>query len=194
MLGATPMPDHFPNLYERERWRRWGYPLLAIGIVGLVVGAIFEGQKNASGANLFLVVAACGLGFSTSLWLRERFSFIRLDEGELYLRFLTVSTRISLDDIRRVRVAKLPAALQGRARTPQRLVDADALVIRLRHPDAGKLRRMLTPRCVFGDELVIPLGNAAVLQRRMEAVLSPQAESQGNGSRPSSARRRRRRK
>jgi hypothetical protein len=194
MLGATPMSQHFPNLYDRDRWRRWGYPLLAMGVVALVAGAVFEGQKASGAANVWLLLAAAGLGFSTSLWMRQRYSFVRLDEGQLFFRFLTVSVRIDLVEIRRARVAKLPAALQRRARTPRRMSDVDALVLRLRHPDAGRLRRLLTRRCVFGDELVIPLGNAAVLQREIESALSPRRQAADADTRPASSRRRSRRR
>ncbi len=194
MLGATSMPEHFPNLYDRDRWRRWGYPLLAVGLVALVTGAVFEGQKAADAANVWLLVAAAGLGLSISLWMRKRYSFVRLDEGELFFRYLTVSARVDLAEIRRARVAKLPAALQRRARTPSRMSDVDALVLRLRHPDTGRLRRLLTRRCVFGDELVIPLGNAAVLQREIESALSPHRQARGDEGRPASSRRRSRRR
>ena len=151
MLGATSMPDHFPNLYDRHRWRRWGYPLLAAGIVALVVGAIFQGQKNTGAANIWLVVAAAGLGLSISLWMREHYSFVRLDETQLFFRYLTTTARLDLVDIRRVRVAKLASALQGRARPPRGMADTEALVLRLRSADTGRLlRRVLCGRAGGG--------------------------------------------
>jgi hypothetical protein len=194
MLGATPMPERFPNLYDRDRWRRWGLPLLVVGFVALVVGAFSEGKRSAGDLDIWLVAAAAGLGISISLWMRARFSFIRLDEGQLFFRYLTSSARVDLSEIRRTRVAKLSAALQRRATTPRRLSDVDALVIRLRQPDPGRLRRLLTRRCVFGDELVIPLANAAVLQRAIESALGPQRQVRGDDARPPSSRRRSRRR
>jgi hypothetical protein len=194
MLGAEPMPERFPNLYDRDRWRRYGFPMLGLSVVGVVLGAVFEGRKDTGTANAWLLLAAAGLGLAVSQWMRQRYSYVRLDGDQLVFRFLTVSARLDLVEVRRARVAKLVATLQRRAKTRRSLSDADALVLRLRHPDAGRLRRVLTRRCVFGDELVIPLGNAAVLQRRIEAVLSPQRQVRDDETRTTPSRRRSRRR
>jgi hypothetical protein len=194
MLGAEPMPERFPNLYDRDRWRRYGYPLLAMGVVGVVGGAVFESRNDTATANGWLLLAAIGLGLSMSIWMRQRYSYARLDGDQLFFRYLTVTVRIDLDEIRRARVAKLVAALQRRVKTRRSLADADALVLRLRHPDEGRLRRVLTRRCVFGDELVLPLGNAATLQRQLEAALNPHRSVRGDDTHPAPPRRRNRRR
>ena len=194
MLGAEPMLDRFPNLYDRDRWRRFGYPLLGLGIVCVIVGAIFDSQKDTGTANVLLVAAALGLGLSVSLWMRQRYSYLRLEGDQLFFRYLTVSVRLDVTEVRRARVAKLVAALQRRGRAPRSLSGADALVLRLRSPDSGRLRRLLSRRCVFGDELVIPLHDAVLLQRQIEAALAPQRRGSGDEDRPPAPRRRNRRR
>ena len=82
--------------------------------------------------------------------------------------------------------------IRDRARTPKGLAGVDALVLQLRRPDTARLRRMLTRRCVFDDELVIPLAGAAVLQRQIEAVVSPHRGAEGPETRPNPNRSRRR--
>jgi hypothetical protein len=159
-----------------------------------VVGAVFDSRKDAGAANVWLLFAAMTLGLAISLWMRQRYSYARLDGGQLFFRYLTVTVRIDLVEVRRVRVGKLAAAVRGRARTPSRLADVDALILDLRHPDTTRLRRLLTRRCVFEDELVIPLVGAAILQRELEATLSPRRHAEGAETRPSRSRRRGRRR
>ena len=194
MLGAEPMLDRFPNLYDRDRWRRYGFPMLGLGVVCVIVGAIYNGRQQAGAVNFWLVAAALGLGLSVSLWMRQRYSYLRLEGDQLFFRYLTVSARLDLSEVRRARVAKLVSALQRRGRTPRSLSGADALVLRLRSPDTGRLRRLLSRRCVFGDELVIPLRDAVVLQRQIEAALTPQRRGSGDEDRPPVPRRRNRRR
>ncbi|MGD1034517.1 MAG: hypothetical protein ABR977_08800 [Candidatus Dormibacteria bacterium] len=188
------MLDRFPNLYDRDRWRRYGYPMLALGVVCVVIGAIYNGRKDAGAVNFWLVAAALGFGLSVSLWMRQRYSYLRLEGDQLFFRYLTVSARVDLTEVRRARVAKLVAALQRRGRAPRSLSGADALVLRLRSPDSGRLRRLLSRRCVFGDELVIPLRDAVLLQRQIEAALAPQRRGSGDEDRPPAPRRRNRRR
>jgi hypothetical protein len=188
------MQEHFTNLYDRDRWRRYGFSLLAVGVVCLVLGAVFDSRKDQGEANVWLIAAAVTLGFAISLWMRQRYSFARLDGDQLFFRYLTVTVRIDLTEVRRARVGKLAAAVRGRARTPRRLADVDALILQLRHPDTTRLRRLLTRRCVFEDEVVIPLAGAAILQRELEAALSPRRHAEGEETHPSRSRRRNRRR
>jgi hypothetical protein len=186
------MQPRFMNLYDRDRWRRYGYSLTAVGVLCVVLAAIFESRKAVSAGQVWLISSALTLGLAVSLWMRQRFSYVRLDGGKLVFRYLTVTLRIDLVEVRRARIAKLAAAVQGRARTPKGLADVDALVLQLRRPDTARLRRMLTRRCVFDDELVIPLAGAAVLQRQIEAVVSPHRGAEGPETRPNPNRSRRR--
>jgi hypothetical protein len=186
------MQEHFTNLYDRDRWRRYGYSLLGVGVVCLVLGAVFDSRKDQGAANVWLLFAAITLGLAISLWMRQRYSYARLDAGQLFFRYLTVTVRIDLVEVRRARVAKLASAVQGRARTPSSLAGVDALVLQLRHPDIARLRRLLTRRCVFDEELVIPLAGAAILQRQIVAAISPRRHGEEAETRPNPNRSRRR--
>jgi hypothetical protein len=186
------MQQRFTNLYDRDRWRRYGYSLTAVGVLCVVLAAVVESRKDQGAGQIWLVFAALTLGLAISLWMRQRYSYARLDGGQLVFRYLTVTVRIDLVEVRRARIAKLAAAVQGRARTPKGLAGVDALVLQLRHPDTARLRRLLTRRCVFDDELVIPLAGAAVLQRQIEAAVSPHRRAEGPETRPNPSRSRRR--
>jgi hypothetical protein len=186
------MQHRFNNLYDRDRWRRYGYSLTAVGVSCVVLAAVFESRKNEGVGQVWLIFSALSLGFAISLWMRQRYSYARLDGGQLVFRYLTVTVRIDLVEVRRARIAKLASAVQGRVSTPKGLVGADALVLQLRHPDTARLRRLLTRRCVFEEELVIPLAGAAVLYRQIEAALPPQRRAEGPETRPNPNRSRRR--
>jgi hypothetical protein len=186
------MQERFTNLYDRDRWRRYGYSLTGVGVLCVVLAAVFESRKDEGAGQVWLVSAALTLGLAISLWMRQRYSYTRLDGGQLVFRYLTVTVRIDIVEVRRARVAKLAPAVQGRARTPKGLAGVDALVLQLRHPDTVRLRRLLTRRCVFEGELVIPLARAAVLHRQIEAALSPQRRADGSETRPNPNRSQRR--
>ena len=188
------MHEHFTNLYDRDRWRRYGYSLTAVGVLFVVLAAVFESRKQEGAGQVWLISAALTLAIAVTLWMRQRYSYARLDGEQLFFRYLTVTVRIDLVEVRRSRIAKLASAVQGRARTPKGLAGVDALVLQLRHPDTARLRRLLTRRCVFEEELVIPLAGAAVLQRQIEAALSPRRHVEGAESRPNRSRRRNRRR
>ena len=187
------MPERFPNLYDLDRWRRYGYPLLGLAVVGLVAGTILEVRHSPTPANDWLVLAAAGLGLASSLWLRQRYSFVRLEGEQLLFRVLTVSVRVDLAEVRRARVGRLAPLLERRARPPRRLAGSEALVLRLRQGDGVRLRRLLSRRCVFDDEVVVPLGNAAQLHRQIEAALAPQRRAQEQDGHASASRHRARR-
>lgn len=192
------MARRYPNLYDRDRWRRYGFALTVVAIIALAVGVALVAVQGKQPAGNWLLLGALALGLATSFWLRQRFSYVRLDGQQLFLRVLLVTQRIDLAEVRRARVARLGAALERRpggrpVRTPRRWRDADALVLRLRHPDDGRLRRMLGRRCVFEDEVVVPLGDAALLQREIEVAMAPLRATAESAPRAQSRRRGRRR-
>ena len=186
------MHQRFNNLYDRDRWRRYGYSLTIVGVLCVVLAAVFESRKEEGVGQVWLISSALTLGLAISLWMRQRYSYARLDGGQLVFRYLTVTVRIDLVEVRRARIAKLASAVQGRARTPKGLAGVDALVLQLRNPDTARLRRMLTRRCVFDEELVIPLAGAAVLHRQIEAALPPQRRAEASETHPNPNRSRRR--
>jgi hypothetical protein len=198
MLAGT-MGQRYPNLYDADRWRRYGWALVVFAVATLGVGIWLSaagGSTQAGAANWFLVGAA-SLGLAIVLWLRQRFSYLELQGDQLVCRVLLVSQRIALDEIRRVRVGPLGEALEKRGggrsvRPPRRWRNADALILRLRHPDDGRLRRLLSRRCVFEDEVVVPLGEAGSLQHEIEALLTAVSFPDAGAARRSARRRRRR--
>ncbi|HYA00932.1 MAG TPA: hypothetical protein VEK76_11355 [Candidatus Binatia bacterium] len=174
------MPERHPNLYDRDRWRRYGYALAFAGIVLMGGGLAIDGFQRTTDQPgiLWVVLGTASVGLATSFWLRQRYSYVQLLDQQLEFRVLLVSQRIDLAEIRRARVGRLGSALEklggGRQaiRTPSRWQDIEALILRLRQPDDGRLRRLLSRRCVFEDEVVVPVADAAGLQRGIEAALA----------------------
>lgn len=195
MLAET-MGQRYPNLYDADRWRRYGWALVVFAVATLGVGlwlAAAGGSAQATSSNWFLI-GASALALATVLWLRQHFSYLQLQGDQLFCRVLLVSQRIGLHDVRRARVEAIGEKRGGRrsARPPRRWRNVDALVIRLRHPDDGRLRRLLSRRCVFEDEVVIPVRDAAGLQREIQAALTAVSLPEGGATRSASRRRRRR--
>ncbi len=198
MLAET-MGQRYPNLYDADRWRRYGWALVVFAVATLGVGGWLSasgGRPQAAASNWFLVGAA-SLGLASVLWLRQRFSYLQLQGDQLVCRVLLVTQRIGLKDVRRARVGRLGDALEKRGgsrsvRPPRRWRNVEALILSLRHPDDGRLRRLLSRRCVFEDELVVPVRDAVGLQREIEAVLTAVSAPEVRTSRSSSRRRRRR--
>jgi hypothetical protein len=197
------MARRYPNLYDLDRWRRFGFGVLVVGLLSLG-GALLAFALSGSGplASDLLLLAAAGIGLAISFWMRQRWSYAQVDGHHLVVRVLMMRARIDIEQLRRARVARLGAAVdrwQGRgspARVPRRFQDRDALVLRLRDPDDGKLRRLLSRRCVFEDEVAVPFADAALLQREIEAALgSPHGGDAGAGEgEPRGARARTRRR
>jgi hypothetical protein len=79
---------------------------------------------------------------------------------------------------------------RGRARRWQ---DTEALLLRLRQPDDGRLRRILGRRCVFDDEVVLPLADPTALLHEIESATAPRGEA-ASGPRQAAPRRSRRRR
>jgi hypothetical protein len=172
------MGRRYPNLYDRDRWRRYGFALVVIGIVTLGIGLFLDARDSPQPASGWVLAGTIAIGLATSFWLRQRYSYLRLEGDRLLFRVMLVSQRIDLSDVRRARVLRLGAALErgpGRrsVQPPRRWRETDALILRLRQPDDGRLRRLLSRRCVFEDEVVVPVGDAAELQREIEAALAP---------------------
>jgi len=110
------MHQRFNNLYDRDRWRRYGYSLTIVGVLCVVLAAIFESRKEEGVGQVWLISSALTLGLAISLWMRQRYSYARFDRGQLVFRYLTVTVRIDLVEVRRARIAKLAPAVHGRAR------------------------------------------------------------------------------
>jgi len=196
------MSRRYKNLYVLDTWRRYGNWLVVLALAGLTITLIYTLNKKADSGTPWLICSAVCLGFSSSMWLRQRFSYVQLQGDLLLIRVYATSCRIDLADIRRVRVGRLLGALdkpdrrrylpRGRAAV-RRWQEREALLFRLRQPDDGRLRRVLGRRCVFEDEVVVPLLDAGGLLRDIETVTSPRQDPVPNGARPAGTRRNRRR-
>ena len=176
------MGQRYPNLYELDRWRRYGYLLLVIGLIAVGVGGVISARSSGqAGAGDWLLVGALGIGLGLTFWLRQRSAYVQVEERQLILHVLMASQRLDLAEVRRARAARLGAVLErsGGRRAPRRLQDADAIVIRLRHPDASRFARLLSRRCILGDEVVIPTRNAVGLQREIESAIAGSARNGG---------------
>jgi hypothetical protein len=194
------MSTRYQNLYVLDTWRRYGNWLLVLALGGLAVTLILTVQKKSNAATPWLISAAVCLGFSSSMWLRQHFSYVQLQGDRLVIRVYMSRCRVDLTDIRRVRVGRLLGAMdkadrrrympRGRARRWQ---DTEALLLRLRQPDDGRLRRILGRRCVFDDEVVLPLADATALLHEIEAATAPRGEA-ASGPRQAAPRRSRRRR
>jgi hypothetical protein len=181
------MHRRYQNLYALHTWRRYGNWLLVLALGILVVALVSELQKKNSGASTpWMLAAAVCLGLATSMWLRQRFSYVELQGDRLLFRVGLYVPRsgVALADIRRARVGRLLGAMDRperrryRPRGPvERWQDTEVLLLRLRQPDDGRLRRMLGRRCVFDDEVVLPLGDAAGLLKEIEAAMTPSRET-----------------
>jgi hypothetical protein len=194
------MSTRYQNLYVLDTWRRYGNLLLVVALGGFAATLILTLQKKSDNATPWLIAAAVSLGFASSMWLRQRYSYAQLQGDRLLIRVYATRCRVDLADIRRARVGRLLGAMDKPDRrrylprgAARRWQDTEALLLRLRQPDDGRLRRMLGRRCVFDDEVVLPLANATALLREIEAALTPPRDTAA-GPRPAAPRRSRRRR
>ena len=56
---------------DRDRWRRYGYSLTAVGVLCVVLGAVVGSRKDEGAGQVWLVFAALTLGLAISLWMRR---------------------------------------------------------------------------------------------------------------------------
>ena len=90
------MQQRFMNLYDRDRWRRYGYSLTAVGVLCVVLAAIFESRKDVAAGQVWLISSALTLGLAVSLWMRQRFSYVRFDGGKLVFRYPVSYTHLDV--------------------------------------------------------------------------------------------------
>lgn len=195
--ARAPMAQRHPILYELDRWRRYRWWLLwgatIATLTGIFVSIRFPQQLQT--ANTWLLVAACCWAFASSLWVRQRFSYVALDGDRLQVRMLGGRTTLEASAIRRVRVIRTAAAFERperrrfRPRPDRRWSQTETLVIRLKQAPPDRLRRLLGRRCVFDDEIVLPVDDAAGLGHELERLVAPAAAPAT--ARPAKKRRRR---
>jgi hypothetical protein len=127
--------------------------------------------KPAAGAGFGYSVVAVGLfAVASSLWTRQRFTYLARDGDHLLIRTMAASRRLGAADIDRARVIRLSAVF-GRPerqrllpRPTERWLVKEAISIRLSDEvDVRSLRRVVGPRCIVDDLLVVPLDDPEAL-------------------------------
>jgi hypothetical protein len=185
------MPHRHPILYDVQRWRRNRLWLLLPGAACVLVVVLIDALRPAEQqtAAIWTVVGSLLLALAAVYWLRQRYSYLRVDGDDLRVRSLPLGARVPLRDVRAVRTAPMRAAYSTPAR--QRLLprvsvfkpgtewlDVEAVMVRLdREVDTASLVRALHRRCLVGNELVVPVDDPAGLRAEIEAAspaLAPQ--------------------
>ena len=168
-------------LYDVERWRRARTWLLLPGTVCALTAILVTVLKPASGGALgYTVVAVALYTVATSLWSRQRFSYMACEGDRLVVRTLGSVRRLGGADIDRVRVMRLSAVFNRPdrrgllPRPTDRWLATDAVAVRLRESaDTRGLARMLGRRCVVDDLLLVPVTDSAGLVAELVAAVVP---------------------
>jgi hypothetical protein len=171
-----------PILYDVERWRRYRTWLLLPATV-FAMTALFTSLLRPTGGSAFgyAVVSAALFAIATSLWTRQRFSYLTRDGTELVVRAMAANRRLGSADIERARVVRLgsvfgrPERRRLLPRPTERWLATEAISIRLHDGvDLRALRRIAGVRCVIDDLLVVPVPDAnGLLKELLEHVCPP---------------------
>jgi hypothetical protein len=185
-------------LYDVDRWRRFRLPLLLFAtacLLATLLQPLLQHGKSAGGTAPLSFLGAAFYGFAFNFWLRQRYSTLAVEGGDLVIRRTGMSQRIPLAEVRRARVARVSATAnkpERRRVLPRpvaRWLDTEALTLRLDTPaeQLVKLRRLLGRQFLFENDLVVPVVDAEGLLREIEEAM-PRPDPA-----PPAARRRRRR-
>jgi len=157
-------------LYDVERWRRYRVLLLLPALALLVVIALDSRSGHAGTGSLSGYAAAFLLSLLLSSWLRQRFGYLRVEGEDLVIHTLAARARVPLSTVRRPRVVRLGGAFERperrrmMPRPASRWRDQEALSLRLGGDvDLRRLRRLIGPKCVMDDELVVPVPDSRAL-------------------------------
>ncbi len=163
-----PKPARHPILYDVERWRKYRTWLLLPATVFALAGVLLSVLEPTTGGAFGYAVAAAALyAVASSLWTRQRFSYLVREGDRLVIRTMTASRRLGGEDIDRARLVRLSAVFNrpDRRRLLPRPADrwlaTEAISLRLRDGvDLRALRRAVGPRCIVDDLLVVPVVDA----------------------------------
>jgi hypothetical protein len=187
-----PKAARHPILYDVERWRKYRSWLLFPATVFALTGVFLSVFKpTAGGAFGYAVVAAALYAVASSLWTRQRFTYLVREGDELVVRTLAASRRLGGADIDRARLIKLAAVFQRPERRrllprpTERWLATEAISLRLREGvDLRGLRRVVGQRCIVDDLLVVPVVDADGLFAELVAhVCPPKPVIAGGGQR-----------
>ena len=189
---AVATAARHPNLYDVERWRRYRTWLLLPATVFAMTALFTTLLKPSSGGAFGYAVVSVGLfAFATSLWTRQRFTYLSCEEGALVVRTMAAVRRLGPGEIDRARVVRLGAVFgrPGRRaalpRPVERWLDTAAISVRLSDDvDLRALRRVAGARCVVDDLLVVPVADPqGLLAELLEHVCPPPQEAAAGGHR-----------
>lgn len=183
-------------LYEVERWRRYRTWLLLPATACVLTAVFITVLKPAGGgATSYVLVAALLYAFATSLWTRQRFSYLSSTEHALTVRTLAARRSVTTPEIERARVVRLGAIFNRsdrRGLLPRpagRWLDTEAIAITMREGvDIAPFRRMVGSRCVIDGQLVVPVVDPQALVAQLHLT----GRTPLNGSRSRRRRGRRR--
>jgi hypothetical protein len=193
-----PKAARHPILYDVERWRRYRTWLLLPATVFALTAVFLTVLKPTSGGAVgYAVVAACLYAVASSLWTRQRFTYMAREEDTLVIHAMATTRRLGGDDIDRARLIRLSAVFnrperrQLLPRPTEHWLAKDAISVRLRAGvDQQALRRTVGRRCVIDDVLVVPVVDAAGLVADVvKHVCPPLPVPAGAGQRRRSRRR-----
>jgi hypothetical protein len=176
---ATATRHHI--LYDVERWRRYRTWLLLPATVFAMTAILVSLLKPTTGSAFGYAVAAAGLlAVASSLWTRQRFTYLACEGESLVIRTMAASRRLDAADIDRAKLIKLAAVFSRPERRrllprpTERWLATEAISIRLRDGvDLRALRRVVGPRCVIEDTLVVPVAGAAELYAELITQVCP---------------------
>jgi hypothetical protein len=182
-----PKAARHPILYDVERWRRYRTLLLLPATVFAMTAVFLTVLKPTSGGAFgYTVVAAALYAMASSLWTRQRFTYLVCEGDKLVIRTMAASRRLGGADIDRARVIRLSAVYhrpERRHLLPRpvdRWLATEAIELRVRDGvDLRSFRRLVGPRCVVDDLLVVPVVNADELLAELIKHVCPPKPAAG---------------
>jgi hypothetical protein len=188
MLGGHAMAERHPILYDRERWRRYRTWLLLPATVFVLTAVFLTVLKPRSGGAFgYLLAAVLLLAVASSLWTRQRFSYLSRRDDTLVIRTMAAHRSLGPADIERARVVRLSAVFHRPdrrgllPRPTERWMNVPALTVKLRDGvDTRGLTRILGARAVVDGSLVLPVEDAeGLLGELLEHVCPPRTPATG---------------
>lgn len=176
-----PKAARHPILYDVERWRKYRTLLLLPATVFALTAVFVTVFKPTSGGAVgYAVVAACLYAVASSLWTRQRFTYLVREDDRLVIRAMAASRRLGSADIERPRLIRLSAVFHRPERRhllprpADRWLATEAISVKLRDGvDQRALRRVVGARCVIDDLLVVPVVDAAGLYAEVTEHVCP---------------------
>jgi hypothetical protein len=168
-------------LYDVERWRKYRTWLLLPATVFALTAVFLTVLKPTSGGAFgYAVIAAALYAVASSLWTRQRFTYLVCEDDQLVVHALAATRRLGSEDIERARLIRLSAVFHRPERQrllprpADRWLATEAISLRLRDSvDLRALRRVVGPRCVVDDMLVVPVVDAGGLFADIVKHVSP---------------------